>query len=88
MENDEAGGIGRSDFSMGVIHAGAGIHIKEIAMDEDRAVGAVVGPDTGVGHHIEEPEDIRVGAGEGDLVRAFGGVMGRFVAVGAVVAVL
>ena len=66
VEHHEAGGLGCADDAVGVVYAGAGVDVEVVAMDEDGAVGSVMGPDAGLPGEVEGPEDVGVGHGRGD----------------------
>ena len=66
VEHHEARGLGCTDDAVGVVHAGAGVDVQVVAVDEDGAVGSVVGPDAGLLGEVEGPEDVGVGHGRGD----------------------
>ncbi|MFM1943597.1 MAG: hypothetical protein RI897_2579 [Verrucomicrobiota bacterium] len=73
IEDDEAGGVGGSDFEVGIIDAVSGIDIEVIAEDEGGAVGGVVGVGTGFLVDIEDPDDVGFRGGGGWSRPGFGG---------------
>ena len=62
VEHDQARRVGRADAPVGVVHAGAGVEVEVIAVNEDGAVGGVVRPDAGAGGEVELPDNARFGA--------------------------
>ena len=60
LQHDQARRVRRADDLVRIVHAGAGVHVEEIAMHEDRAVRAVVRPDARLGRHVEQPQNIRI----------------------------
>ena len=61
VEDHEAGSVGAADDAMGVVHAIAGIDVKQIAIDEDRAFDLIVRVDAGDLDQISDPDDVGVG---------------------------
>src|SRR4030095_2791480 len=91
VEDEQAGRVGRSDAFMSVVDAGAAVHIKKVAVDENRAVRGVVGPNAGFGGEIAQPQNIRVRRAwrhrTGRRIRPSRTHMGAFVPEWAVIAV-
>ncbi len=60
IQDDEAGGLGRADFEVGIIDSVSGIDVEVVTDDEGGAVGGVVGVGAGFLVDIEDPDDIRL----------------------------
>ena len=87
IEDDEGWGVRGADAAVGIVDAGAGVEDEVRAVDEDGAVGGVVGPDAcGVGE-VSDPDDVGVERAGGEGIGAGGGHVAAFVGERAVVAV-
>src|SRR5690348_2812575 len=60
IQHNQAGGIRRSNALVSIIDAGSGVQVEVVTIDEDRAMGRVVRPNTGPGGQIEKPKYIGV----------------------------
>jgi hypothetical protein len=60
VEHEEARRVRCPDAFMGVVHSGAGVEVKMIAVDEDRTVRRIVRPDARATREIELPENVRI----------------------------
>ena len=58
VKDHQAWRIRSADLSVRVVHAGAGVEIKIISVNEDRAVSGVMRPNAGLGGQVETPEDL------------------------------
>lgn len=77
VDDDDARRVGSADAFVGVVHAGAGVQVEVIAVDQDGTVRGVVGPDAGGGDKVADPDDVGVeGAGFEEF--AVGGRRERF----------
>lgn len=79
VEHDEARGVRGADHLVRVVHAGAGVHVQMVAVDEHRSVRAVVRPDADLLRHVEEPDDVAVQRPGRDGLRRRVGAAGHHV---------
>jgi len=87
VQDEKAGGIRGADLFVGVVHAGTGIEIEMVSVDEDGGMGGVMGPDAGFAGQVGMPEDIGVHRPEGNERFAFGGLETGFIGEGTVIAI-
>src|SRR5256885_15157328 len=60
VERDEARRVRRTDAFVRVVHAGGGVEVKVVPMDQNRAVRAVMRPNASARGQIENPDDVGV----------------------------
>src|SRR2546429_81575 len=60
VEHDEARRVRRADAFVGVVHAGGGVEVKVVPMNQNRAVRAVMRPNASARSQIENPDDVGV----------------------------
>ena len=62
VKNDEARSVGAANVPMGVVHAGAAVEVKVIAVNKDGAMGGVVRPDASARGEVELPKNAGIGS--------------------------
>src|ERR1051325_2576354 len=67
VQHNQAWRLGSANLLVGFIHTRAGVQVKIIAVDENRTMRCVMGPNTGAAGQIEAPEDVRLAGLAGRL---------------------
>src|SRR2546426_11352482 len=60
VEHDKTRRVRCSDAFVRVVHAGGGVEVKVVPMDQNRAVRAVMRPNASARGQIENPDDVGV----------------------------